>query len=178
MPYRRTRRFSRSRQRRRTAWAHFTTTVASLATAQSADILSGIKNTMGLTAGPVGITIRRIRLSIQIDFDLTSTVLNKDSGLYVTTLIETGGLASNAVPTAASNPDKDFNFRTWIPATGGLGDVITTLTSNHVFVSREFDIKSMRKLHDLGDTVYFSAVPTGAVGAAWRIEASSLLLLP
>jgi len=36
----------------------------------------------------------------------------------------------------------------------------------------------MRKLHDLGDTVYFSAVPTGAVGAAWRIEASSLLLLP
>jgi len=170
--------FTRRRERRRTVWSHITTTSSALATAQSTDLLSGLKNTMGLSAGPMGITIRRIRLSIQIDFDLTSTVLSADSGLYCTTLLETGGLASNAVPTAASNPDKDFNFRVWIPATGGTGMPHNVITTQHIVVSREFDIKSMRKLHDIGDTLYFSAVPTGAVSAKWRIEASSLLLLP
>jgi len=165
-------------QRRRTLWAHQSTSLASAAGAQSVDLLTSLKSIAGLSAGPMGITIRRIRLSIQIDFDVTSTVLNRDSGIYLTTIVETGGLASAAVPTASSNPDKDFNFRIWLPATGGLGVGVPTQASEHIFISREFDIKSMRKLHDLGDTLYFSAIPTGVVGAAWRIEASTLLLLP
>jgi len=168
----------RTSQRRRTLWAHQSTSLASAAGAQSVDLLTSIKSVMGLTAGPMGITIRRIRLSIQIDFDLTSTVLNRDSGIYLTTLIDTGGIASASVPTASSNPDKDFNFRMWLPASGGLGVGVPTQASEHIFISREFDIKSMRKLHDVGDTLYFSAIPTGAVGAAWRIEAATLLLLP
>ena len=132
---------------------------------------------MGIASGPVGITIRRIRISIQIDFDLTVTALSRDTGLYVQTILETGGLASAAVPNSLSNPDKDYPFRVWIPATGGTG-ALATATGGHLFVSREFDSKSMRKLHDLGDTIYLSGVPTAAGAVAWRIETSTLLLLP
>jgi len=176
----RTRRFTPrvARPKRKMVWAHQSTSLASSAGAQSVDLLTNFKTATGTTAGPFGITIRRIRISIQIDFDLTSTVLNRDSGIYLTTLLETGGIASASVPTASSNPDKDFNFRIWLPASGGLGVGVPTQASEHIFISREFDIKSMRKLHDIGDTLYFSAIPTGAVGAAWRIEASTLLLLP
>lgn len=167
---------SRRLARRKVAWAHQVVDLTSASGVQSVDLLTNFKTVAGLTANPLGITIKRIRISIQIDFDLSVNALNRDSGMFVSTVVETGGLASSAVPAPVSNPDKDFNTRVWIPASGGTG--MPTVPAAHLFVSRELDTKSMRKLHDIGDTMYVAFVPTGGASCAIGAQISTLLLLP
>jgi len=149
---------------------------------QSIDLLTNFRTVSSLAGGgPVGITIKRIRISIQIDFDLTVSNLSRDTGAWITTLVETAGLASANVPTAVANPDKDYPFRTWLAATGGLGNWAAgglAAFNGQIVVSREYDARSMRRLRDLGDTVYLSVVPTGGGNCGWHLEASTLLLLP
>lgn len=181
MPVRRFRRsFRRRSARRRTAWSHETQSAAPATTLQSIDLLTDFKSAMGFTANPIGITIRRIRITIQIDFDLSTTAASRTAGVYLATYVDKGGLATAAVSNPVEEPNRDYNFRQWLPVSGGMGALSVGAATNatHQLVSREYDVKSMRRLLDIGDTLYFVARPTGGIGVGWNLEASTLLLLP
>lgn len=166
MPRRFRRPFRRRVARRRTTWSHETQSVAPATTLQSIDLLTDFKGAMGLTANPLGITIRRIRITIQIDFDFSTTAASRTAGVYLATYVDKGGLGTAAVSDPVNAPDRDYNFRQWLPASGGMAGYTVGVATNATrqLISREYDVKSMRKLHDIGDTLYFVAQPTGGIG--------------
>lgn len=163
--------------RRKTVWSHESQTMANATTRQSIDLLSDFRTTLGLSANPLGITIRRIRITIQIDFDFTSAGLTELAGAYLSCYRDTVGLATAATLGPTTEPDKDYSFRQWLPLTGALGSV-HEFTGTRVIISREYDSKSSRVLRDIGDTYYFVMSPTGGVSAGAQLETSTLLLLP
>lgn len=145
---------------------------------ESQDLLQTFRTQMGITAGPVGLTVMRMRFHIS-SFNYPSVnVPQMVLGVRVMDLTEAAAAEIDASPwSPTTNPHDDwmcfepFGGAAWQGNTAGTN----TIVDHYV------DVRSMRKLDELGQTLVaiVSSVPPvgGVAGANFQLMVTSSVLL-
>lgn len=174
MPSRSRRFFRRPRSaRRKLIWVHSTDTDLATTTNGQFDVLSDFRTVMGLTANVPGITIARIRATLQYVYDplVPATSL---SGLMVGFRVDTLG-STPARP--ASQPNADWMYRKWF-SDSQPGQVIDP-AAGPAMSAAEIDVKSMRKLEEVQQTLLFLWERTSTPNLdELTLVCSTLVMLP
>lgn len=173
MAFRR-RRFRSRGKRRKLVWSHHNEQFAA-GTSGGVDLLNDFRTRMGLSAGPPGITIARIRGTIQ--FSVASPVtLDVASGAYVGIIRENRQETSATIQKPLTVPNDDWMYREWVPFSHF--NPINSTVANSFIVSHAFDIKSMRKLEEIDQSLFFAWEATGGLSIAVFYDANHLLMMP
>lgn len=178
------RRITRSGPRRKLIWARMTPAVSSLTIgvadgAESQDLLQTFRTQAGITAGPVGLTVMRMRFNISsaaVSSPVTGLAPQYIWGVRVMDTTEAGLAEVNAVPySPVSDPHADWMcFEPFgvLSTNGG--------TAGNWIVEHSIDVRSMRKFQELGQTlvgVLAIVPPTGGTGVTHDIKVTSSVLL-
>lgn len=145
---------------------------------ESNDLLAGFRSEAGLLKGPVGLTAMRIRL--HINFDLTTdgitNTVRQFGGIYygvrVFDTTELSELDVTELPNRGPYLDPHADWMTWgrVPAKTNIG--------TNVVGWEEVDVRSMRKIEELGQTLglVLQATTGSATGVLQTITASTSVL--
>lgn len=166
--------FRRSRSaRRKLIWVHGLDTDLATTTTGAIDVLSDFRTVMGITANFPGATIARIRGAVQYIYD-PAVAATSLSGLLVGFVVNEIGLAS---PQPLANPNADWMYREWLPDAQP-GQVIDP-AAGAAMASWQFDVKSMRKLEEVNQTLVFTWIRTSTPNLdELTVSTSVLLMLP
>lgn len=167
--------FRRARSaRRKLVWNHSVETDTTLGQTNGAvDILADFRTVMGITANLPGCTIARVRGAVQYLYDplVAATSL---SGLFIGMVVNEIGLAS---PRPLTNPNADWFYREWLPDAQP-GQVIDP-AAGAALASWQFDVKSMRKMQEVNQTIAFAWERTAVPNLnALTVVTSVLIMLP
>ena len=175
------RRFFRgnTRTRRKRVWAHHNENFTPTAQTGSVDIMGDIRSVMGLTAGPIGATFGGMHMQFQCLFQ-DSAAIEEQTGVYVGIGKHSRQLATTEVPRPLSDTNEDWLWRKWYPISG-FSSVLATASGAGTalrIVSFHEVIRSMRKMEEPNDTIWFVWETTGGVNCELFLNTSTLLLLP
>lgn len=171
---------SGTRSRRRLIWARQSVTEGPFeGSTRFVDLLSLFRGTMGITANLPGVTVKRIRGTLQAAFVIDPEPINT-TGLLLG--VTKGNLATPGVaegPQDLANDDWAlFDFMSF--ASGSVGRTGPAFASSHL-VSTTIDVKSQRRLDEPSETLWLALQPTDTrTGAAVNVFGwvSVLLALP
>lgn len=152
---------------------------------ETADLLADFRTLMGVTAGPVGLTVMRIRLFIEWRADQTNDSISiQANGLYygikVMDLLDASTQETTEVPARGPMLSPHDDWMAW-------GQVNTKSALNIGAPSyqyagwSEIDVRSMRKIDELGQTLVLqvqSTLPTAGATPSVLSTTSVLLALP
>jgi hypothetical protein len=171
---RRTRSFRSSRPRRKRVWVSHNEQIPS-GTSAGFDCLADFRTRTGITAGPMGITIARIRGQVQ--FLVASPVtLDEGSGVYVGILKESRLETTLTIDKPLTNPYLDYMYRTWVPASH-YNPTNSTVANSYIW-SHEFDVKSMRKIDEVDETLWLTYEASGGITVKAFYNLQILALMP
>lgn len=146
------------------------------------DLLQVFRAEAGLLKGPVGLTVMRVRAHFSLDLvnDGPTSSIRSVGGVYYGIRVfdtqELIDLDANEVVARGPVSDPHADWMTW-------GRIPVKQTTGTVFLaSQEVDVRAMRKLEELGQTLGIamqstSAVATGSVGGVYA-STSVLVALP
>lgn len=161
--------------KRKVVWSRATfqlqTTVA--APVAAINILAPFETDLG--AQVIGATVARVRLQgFVFSNEVAGTLTTPAAGLLRTTQTE---ILASSNPAVSPGRHQDW-FYFNAPALDG-GFAVAPL-DNINFHRFEHDVKSMRKIDELGDTIFFVAGqdPANAGEKTWRVQTSMLIMLP
>jgi len=163
--------------RRKRVWARFVDSNAALSELEyTADLLSDLRTTAGITINMPGVTIGRIRFKIQIRLDFSVTAASATSGVVVGVYTQsqqaTGGRLS-----AASDLVDDYLYWSWHPV-GMMSPVAGALATDQIYAF-EVDSKAMRKMDEFGTGLFMNVNATGSTEIdEIMVVGSVLLILP
>lgn len=172
--------------RRKLIWARMTPAISVISNvaagspySESQDLLQTFRTQMGITAGPVGLTVMRMRFGINTtQFPLVATP-QLIFGVRVMDTTEAAAAEIDATPyTPAADPHADWMCFEPIGPESWSGSA-----GFHV-LDHQIDVRAMRKLDELGQTLVavLGSVPPNGGGAAAVIPifvtSSVLLALP
>jgi len=154
-------------QRRKLVWATFNTEAATTvagATSSNQDLLGN------LTVSGVGIfggTIMRTHIK------LYATCLGTDTspGAYIGCLVHDKNDTAN-------DPHTDFGADWMLNTVFSPADSGTYITLTALQFMREWDLKSKRRLHEVGDAYHFRLHNTGSQTLTWTLFVKTLVALP
>lgn len=152
---------------------------------ESQDLLADFRTQMGVTAGPVGLTVMRVRMFIQWAADVVNDGVSIDAnGLYfgikVFDTLDLSTQETTEVPARGPMLSPHDDWMAW-------GQVNTkTLyraggTTDRYQGWMEVDVRSMRKIDELGQTLGLqcqSTLPTAGAVPQCLTSTSVLLALP
>lgn len=152
---------------------------------ETQDLLSDFRSMMGLTAGPVGLTVMRIRMFIEWRADpVNDSVSIQANGLYygikVMDYADTVLQEATEVPARGPMLAPHDDWMCW----GQVNSKSAFLTSTNVNQYAgwsEVDVRSMRKIDELGQTLGLqvqSTLPTAGATPTVLTTTSVLLALP
>lgn len=172
--------------RRKLIWARMTPAISVLANVgagsefnESQDLLQTFRTQAGITAGPVGLTVMRMRFAINAQVPL-GTVNFRQGVLGVRVMDTTEALAAevDATPYSPTN-DPHADWMCFEPFGPKDLEGTTGVIDHHV------DVRSMRKLDELGQTLVAivssvppNAGPVGTILSNFSVTSSVLLALP
>ena len=157
------RRSSRSLQtqiRRKRVWAR-TRYNPIAAVIGSVDLMANFRDPLAYGAQPIGATVARVRVS--------GSLAPATNRVAVGVLVHTRTATAPEVPTPLTELHENWMFHK-LEAVGGPSGLTGTTRSI------EWDIKSMRKIEEANQTLWFSWEALGSVD--WDLMFSVLLLLP
>jgi len=126
------------------------------------DALQDFRTKMGITAGPVGLTVVR-----------SVGWINCTAGTTIYTGLLVG---SSTLDIADADPSVDF-YEDWMFHDKISGVINEDRSGGSAF--HRFDIRSKRRLDELGETLWWRmGVTAGGVGATFSLNARHLLMLP
>lgn len=174
--------------RRKLVWARLPAGITSLSAAtaggvqsEAQDLLTDYRTAAGITAGPVGLTIMRIRIHISGLAAPTASGVAQQYILGVRVadfpeMVAAEVDATTFIPSA--NPHQDWMVFEPFTAHTNSGTTANSLWYNHYV-----DARAMRKMDELGQTLMMvvGSVPPGATpgaSALMTVTASTLLALP
>lgn len=181
-------------RRRKLVWARMAPAITSLSqinasvggAIESQDLLTDFRTLMGIGAGPPGITIMRIRMHISyltsssIADQLTSG-LGVYYGIKVCDLTDLVSQETTELPSRGPQIDKHADWMAW----GRVPVKNTTSTSAGAvtFIGgwEDVDVRSMRKIDELGQTLGLWVQATNSAGGAnsgYQVSTSVLVALP
>lgn len=163
------------RAKRRLVWAHEDQSFGA-ATSGQIDLLTDSRTLMGTSANILGITIRRVRISIEIIFDVTTNGLLATSGIFLGLRKDYTGAAT--VVTPLSNPAIDWSFTQFLPAVTPGSGVAAPEAVDKFACSYILDSKAMRKMQEIQESYFLSWATQGADSATVFVSANTLLMLP
>jgi len=135
------------------------------------DLLTDFRTAAQFGAQPIGATVARIRVTGQVNTGTTTVFDDTAVGI----LKFSRNAAAAEVPSPFVDRDEDWMFHISVPYFGDSGVTPAAAPTGRGVV---WDIKSMRKIEEAGDTIFF-AWDTGVVRTTtWRVAFSVLLLLP
>lgn len=159
--------------RRKLVWIHGLDTDLTTTTDGAIDILADFRTVMGITANLPGVTIARIRGAVQYVYD-PAVAATSLSGTFVGIVVNEIGLAS---PRPLTNPNADWMYREWLPDAQP-GQVIDP-AAGAAMSSWLFDVKSMRKLQEVNQTLVFTWQRTSTPNLdELTVQTSTLVMLP
>lgn len=145
--------------------------------AESQDLLQTFRTQAGLLAGPVGMTVMRMRFHVTGSQILNANVNQGQFvlGVRVMDVTEAAAAETAAVPySPVTDPHADWMcHEVFGPKSAGLA-VASYIVDHHV------DVRSMRKMDELGQTlvaVLAGVPPTGGTAATVTIQVCSSVLL-
>lgn len=147
----RRRSFRRSSSRRKFVWARSTEATAS-GTGTAVDLLADLRTNLGLLAGPLGITVVRVRGAFQVAYD-TAATYSAATGVMVGILVASRNLAAANVPKAGTGPNEDWMWHQWYPI--GLG-LDKGTTDDDTIMGYMLDVKASRKIQEADQTLWFT----------------------
>lgn len=170
MPRRRFFRRSRS-ARRKLVWNHSLDTETGTTTFGSFDVLSDFRTLMGISSNLPGATIARIRGAAQYIYD-PNVAATSLSGTYMGFVVGDIGITP-AFPLA--QPNADWMYREWFPDSQP-GQVIDP-AAGPAMSSVLIDVKAMRKMQEVGQTLFFTWVRTSTPNVTQLTLACSVLMM-
>ncbi len=153
--------------RRKLVWARRLVSPAA-GTPFAVDLLSGFRDANG-GAQPVGSTITRVRGTVQFTHSGPAAA---DTGIAWGLVVDRVGLTAGEVPDPYIDPYADWMGWGFIPTSiDGGGATVTA--------SKEIDVKSQRKMEELGETLWMTFTDNPALSSAQVfVQMSILLRLP
>lgn len=166
--------FRRTRSaRRKLVWVHSLDTDLATTTSGFFDCLTDFRTIMGVTANLPGATIARIRATVQLIYD-PAVAATSISGTMFGFIVGTIGTAP---PGPVASPNQDWMYRKWF--SDALPFQTIDPAAGAAMSSFEIDVKSMRKLEEVQQTLMFSWVRTGVPNLdELTLSSSTLLMLP
>ena len=158
--------------RRRTAWATSQNTPNSLAagTKTSQDLLSGFEVA---GASTLGITVGRTHTRLFASFSTTDT----GPGFYAGWIRLTAALAGANVPDPANTTQQEDDW-SLISLYGPGNSISTTISGTSELCGWDIDIRSKRKLTQMGDKYFFVISNVGSASFNWSQFTRVLCYLP
>lgn len=177
--------------RRKLIWARMpraTTTMTRVTGAagggiETQDLLADFRTQAGITAGPVGLTVMRIRMFLQWAADTANDGISIDAnGLYYgIKVFDMGDLTTQEATEVPARGPMLAPHDDWM-AWGQVNTKLLAGPSQTRFSGwAEIDVRSMRKLDELGQTLGLqvqSTLPTAGAAPTVLTTTSVLLALP
>lgn len=158
---------------RKKIWARQTNTgqavAAGAGTQTTLDLLSPLRAQLGLTAGPLGLTVMRIRGKIVCSPGSAAVLMNVGIRVFTRSGADAGA-SLLAVDGPSSDPHAD-----WMLFTTLVNDPIETDAGGRF---ADVDVRSMRKLQEVSDSLCISFDTPDALGGVFRYTLSVLVALP
>lgn len=170
--------------RRKLVWARIATSSNALTAAAEGDcfdLLQQFRANMGIGAGfggPPGLTVARVRLSI-FSASLTAGAIPLFTGIRVMNLVDFVEASAGGVEGLEVSPGRDINadWMHWAASYPNHGSDPTTGVPNAL--TYDFDIRAMRKVEEIGQTLVLCiGKETSVAGATLVWSCSTLLMLP
>ena len=161
-----------ARPRRKRVWARTTFSADWTAAVAVVDLLAGFRAKMGISSGPPGATIGGIKLTLFNDFDAAHTAVTNQANIYTGILVGPDTL-DNVDLSPSSNLELDWMF--WHGHNIHVGSTADTRES------RDYEVRAMRKLDELGDTLWLAVdgvIGAGPTSVNLTGSASVLIILP
>lgn len=154
-------------QRRKRIWVRRTITEAELAAGASAHSLLLADFEADYGAQLIGVTVARIRMTLTLDSgaEARGGLL---FGVRVATVDQVTDLAVSPTYGPGSRPGADW--MTW--------GLLTHMDQGGFRTARDYDVKAMRKIDELAQTLVLSVENAGAAPLTWGGAVSVLVLLP
>lgn len=166
--------------RRKLVWARQTASGAptTIATGQAAvfDLLATFRAANG-GAVPLGSTVTRVRIDMATEYvNINGLVGCLTTGLIVDQALSAAN-PSTEVPEPDSEPHADWMYwRSFFRLPAGDGDLVGTASA--VNVTYEIDVRSQRKMEELGESLFWVVKNSTAASHLVQVSASVLLKLP
>lgn len=157
--------------RRKLVWNHSFDTDLATTTFGSFDLLADFRTVMGITSNLPGATIARVRAQLQYIYD-PLVAATSISGTFIGFIVGTIGVA---IPFPLAQPNADWMHRQWLPD-AQYGQTIDP-AAGAAMSSVELDIKAMRKMEEVNQTLFFTWVRTGLPNLDELTLASSVLMM-
>lgn len=154
-------------QRRKRIWVRRTVTEASLAAGATAHSLLLADFEADYGAQLIGVTVARIRMTLTLDSgaEVNGGLL---FGVRVATVDQVSDLAVSPTYGPGTRPGADW--MTW--------GLLTHMENGAFRVAKDYDVKAMRKIDELAQTLVLSVENAGAAAVTWGGAISVLVLLP
>ena len=130
------------------------------------DILADFRTQAGLSINLPGFTLGPFKIRIGIRFDITAATpnLTQADGYLVGLVVDQVDATATLAPLPASVPNADWAWYQWYPL-APTDDVIVeaanAATNVQVVKTIEIDCKSMRKIEEVGQTMWLVVEGTG-----------------
>lgn len=173
-------------RKRKLVWARMTPAISSVANVaagtqftESQDLLTTFRTQAGLTAGPVGLTVMRMRFSVSCAEFSTGSAAQFVLGVRVMDSQEAVAAETDATAYSPAVSDPHADWMCFEPFSA-----VSAVTSVSGRVEHAIDVRSMRRLDELGQTlvaVLGTVGPYGGAAAtsiAISVTSSVLLALP
>lgn len=168
-------------RRRKLIWARMSPAISSITNigagspySESQDLLQTFRTQAGITAGPVGLTVMRMRFAIHSQTMPSNAAAQLTFGVRVMDTTEALAAEIDATPYIPAN-DPHADWMCHEP----LGPL--ALNGALFIVNHYIDVRAMRKMEELGQTLVavLGSVPPNGGGAAntFTISVSSSVLL-
>jgi len=179
---RRSRSFApRRRPRRRTDWARTATFNAApaSATVDGLDLLAAYRTAMGVVISLPGITIGRVRISISVRIAIPAAGLQASDGVGFGLIKDQITRPTLGLLLPQSDPNADWMMHAWMAPAKDSDALVTTAAAVSYVMTKEFDVKSMRKLAGDAESLFAVVQTTGAATLVnVNYNADVLLYLP
>lgn len=181
-------------RRRKLVWARMAPAMTSLTgvnaaaggAVESQDLLTDFRTQMGITAGPVGLTVMRIRMHISwvspiLATEAAGTAIGVYYGIKVADLTDLTSQETTELPGRGPQIDKHVDWMAWgrVPMKNVGYSAAGAVLNGAGW--EEVDVRSMRKLDELGQTLGLWVQATNSAGttvSGVTVSTSVLVALP
>lgn len=157
--------------------------VASGNMVESQDLLQTFRNEAGITRGPVGLTVMRIRMLITADLSTNNSLANirASAGLYygirVCDFSQLAAEEAVEAPNFGPQLDPHADWMTWGRVPMKALTQVDASNQTGLFWE-EVDVRAMRKMEELGQTLgLYIQTTTGAAAVVSNVLASTSVLV-
>lgn len=177
------RRFGRHLARRKSEWARFSFNDVAPTTTNGYDLLNSFRTAFGININLPDITIGRLHIRVSINFHVTAAAAANDGVLIAVATCDRDDISggTGVVSSPLTEPyDLDYMWweQTYVSQLVMDGGAVPAANASS-FLYRELDIRAMRKLRGMGETLTLQIVESGTVTITGvSITGQALMLLP